>query len=95
MNDLFGGSDSVRIMVALFISRNAESMLNSTLVLPATGIQEFHEKAVTYHTLASDEIADPIGPAKLLSNVLVFTTLKSEGRVSNIHVPSCIKCKLN
>jgi hypothetical protein len=48
-----------------------------------------------YHTLAADDIADAIGPAELIASVLVFTTLKSDGLVSSIHVPGYMKCKLN
>jgi hypothetical protein len=48
-----------------------------------------------YHTPAADDIADAIGPAKLIASVLVLTTLRSEGLVSSIHVPGYMKCKLN
>lgn len=94
MNDLFGESDSDRIVAALLISQKAESRLEK-LVPSATSIWEDYEDKITHHTLASDERADPMGPAKLIGNSLVFTTLKSEGLESSIHVPSRIKCKLN
>lgn len=72
-------------MVALFISRNAESTLNLTSVLLVVSIQKICEETDTHHIFASD-VFDPIGPTKLIGDVLDFTTLKREGLVSSIHV---------
>jgi hypothetical protein len=49
---------------------------------------------VTYHKVASDDIADTIGPPKLL-DVFIFNALNKKGLVTNVHAPRCIKCKLN
>jgi hypothetical protein len=48
-----------------------------------------------YHTPASDAIADAIGPAMLIANVLVFTALKSEVLVRSIQAPGYMNSKLN
>lgn len=49
---------------------------------------------VTYHNVASDDIADIIGPPKLL-DVFIFNALNKNGLVTNIHAPRCMKCTLN
>jgi len=49
---------------------------------------------VTYHKVASDDIADTIGPAKL-PDTLIFNALNKNGLVTNVHAPRCMKCKLN
>jgi hypothetical protein len=49
---------------------------------------------VTYHKVASDDIADAIGPAKLL-DVFIFNAFNKNGRVTKVHAPRCMKCKLN
>ena len=49
---------------------------------------------VTYHKVASDDIADTIGPPKLL-DVFIFNALNKNGLVANVHAPRYMKCKLN
>ena len=49
---------------------------------------------VTYHKVASDDIADTIGPPKLL-DVFIFNALNKNGLVASVHAPRYMKCKLN
>lgn len=91
MNDFLGTSDKPNVTVALAIRRDAKSMLNSE-------ISPFHIKenasligfdSVTYHKVASDVIADTIGPPKLL-DASIFNALNRNGLVTNIHAPRCM-----
>ena len=96
MNDFLGADDEPNIAVALLIRRNAKSMLNSdvSLVRAEANASLPGGDSVTYHNVASDDIADTIGPPKL-PDVSIFNALNKNGLVTNIHAPRCIKCKLN
>ena len=47
-------------------------------------------KTIAYHKVASDAIADTIGPPKLPA-VFILNALNKKGLVTNIHAPRCIK----
>lgn len=96
MNDFLGADDEPNIAVALLIKRDAKSMLNSDVsqIYTKANASLLEFDSITYHNVASDDIADTIGPPKL-PDVSIFNALNKNGLVTNIHAPRCIKCKLN
>jgi len=49
--------------------------------------------AKSMHELASDDIAEAIGPPKVL-DAFIFSTLNRYGLFTSMHAPRYIKCKL-
>ena len=96
MNDFLGADDEPNIAVALLIRRDAKSMLNSdvSLIHAKAKASMLESDSYTYHNIASDDIADTIGPPKI-PDVFIFNALNRNGRVTNVHAPRCIKRKLN